>query len=260
MSRRVSVSVSRYATHVPFVIARGSKSEAVQVDVSITDGPYTGWGTCVPYRRYGETVDSVIDMITALGPDIANGLEPEALNIRMPPGAARNAIDCALWDLRARQTGQPVWSHAGIPEPVPSVTAVTISAGTPAAMAAVAADRSAFPLLKIKLAGDDQDVDRIQAIHAVRRDASLILDGNEALDRDTLERLTDSLETATLRLIEQPVPADNDRSLAGCSHGVTFYVPMKACTRTRILSTCAISMAGSTSSLTRPADLPPHCP
>jgi L-alanine-DL-glutamate epimerase-like enolase superfamily enzyme len=206
----ISVSIERWPIAGSFSIARGSKQEAVVVTATVRDGHGKGRGECVPYARYGETVEAVRDAI--LGADGAwDRLE---LQRRWPAGAARNALDCALWDYEARTTGRSVAEIAGLPAPGPRTTAYTISLGTAEEMAARAAvAATAMPLLKIKLGGEG-DADRMRAVRGACPGARLIADANEAWTAGMLAELMDVAAACGFELIEQPLPADSDGTLA----------------------------------------------
>lgn len=209
----LSLSVERFPIAGTFTIARGSKTEAVVVEVRLTSHGVTGRGECVPYARYGETVESVVAAIDALGPEIAAGLGREALQHRMPAGAARNALDCAFWDLEAKRSGLRAAELAGLPPPEPLVTAYTLSLDTPEAMAAAAAAAHDRPLLKLKL-GAPGDARRLAAIRDAAPEARLIVDANEGWAPADLPDLMDACFAAGVELIEQPLPAGNDLALA----------------------------------------------
>ncbi|HEY6830962.1 MAG TPA: dipeptide epimerase, partial [Pseudolabrys sp.] len=163
MPLTLSIAVERWPIAGSFTISRGAKTEAVVVVAELGDGKARGRGECVPYARYGETVETVTASIEAMRPQLAAGLTRIGLQSAMPPGAARNALDCAFWDLEAKRAGRPVYELAGLPAPRPLTTAFTISLGTPAAMAQAAAAAADRPLLKIKLGGDG-DSERIAAV------------------------------------------------------------------------------------------------
>src|SRR5438046_2034320 len=186
MPPTLTVTVSRWPLAARFTISRGVKTEAQVVVAEIRDGDCRGRGECVPYARYGETVDSVRAAIETLAAPIAAGLDRNALQAALPPGAARNAVDCALWDLAAKRAGKRAWEIAGLAPPRPVISAYTISLDSPEAMAA-AARRAKFPLLKLKLgAGDDPA--RLHAIREARPDARFIVDANEGWQRDEIGR------------------------------------------------------------------------
>jgi L-alanine-DL-glutamate epimerase-like enolase superfamily enzyme len=216
----LSVAVERFPIAGSFTISRGSRTEAVVVTATLTLDGATGRGECVPYARYGETVEGVVAAIEAVGPDIAAGrIGPADLASAMPAGAARNAVDCAFWDLAAKRSGIRAFRAAGLDALKPLVTAYTLSLGTPESMAEAARAAAHRPLLKVKLGGDG-DPERIRAVRAGAPDAMLIVDANEAW---TPENLADNLaaaEAAGVRLIEQPLPAGRDGALAGIARRV----------------------------------------
>src|SRR5437899_755197 len=177
-SPSLSVHIERWPIAGSFTISRGAKTEAAVIVAELADGRYRGRGECVPYARYGETIAGVADAIAAMGEQIARGLDRSGLQQAMPPGAARNALDCAFWDLAAKRAGRPVHALAGLPPPRPLVTAYTISFGTPDAMAAAAAQAAARPLLKVKLGGPG-DPERLAAVRRAAPGAELIVDANE---------------------------------------------------------------------------------
>ena len=137
-----------------FTISRGSRTEARVVTVTVSDGIHSGWGECVPYARYDETVDSVMQTISSLENDFANGLDRAGLQQRLKGGSARNALDCALWDLEAKRAGKRVWDLIGSTKPKPEITAYTLSLAEPDKMRAKAAENAFRPLLKVKLGGE----------------------------------------------------------------------------------------------------------
>ncbi|MBB4122884.1 N-acetyl-D-Glu racemase DgcA [Martelella radicis] len=196
-----------------FTISRGSRTEIRVVTVTLSDGEHSGRGESVPYARYGETVDGVIADILALEGEIAGGLDRIALQQRMKPGAARNALDCAFWDLEAKRAGKPVWQLAGLSKPGPLVTAYTISLGTPETMQAQAARNAHRPLLKVKL-GTDDDRGRIEAVRAGAPDATIIVDANEGWTVEAYQKLAPELVRLGVALVEQPLPAGDDAALA----------------------------------------------
>ncbi|MBA4790161.1 MAG: dipeptide epimerase [Rhizobiales bacterium] len=208
----LDVRIERFPISGTFTISRGSKTEAVVVVAELRDGDLVGRGECVPYARYGETPEEVRADIAALAPDIAAGLDHVALQARLPPGAARNALDCALWDLEAKRSGVPVHQRIGIAEPRPLVTAFTLSLDTPEAMAA-AARAAGRSLLKLKLGGGEEDEARLAAIRAAVPAARLIVDANEGWTPDTLAARLAACAAAGVELVEQPLPATNDERL-----------------------------------------------
>lgn len=196
-----------------FVISRGARTEARVVVVELTEGAAVGRGECVPYARYGETVEGVMAEITELLPALEQGLSRQALQQRLPAGAARNAIDCALWDLACKQTGQRIWQRAGLPAPAPQVCAYTLSVDTPEAMEAVARQHAWRPLLKLKLAGAG-DLARVAAVRRGAPEARLIVDANEGWDEALYRELVPELAALGVEMIEQPLPAGQEALLA----------------------------------------------
>jgi len=202
-----------------FTISRGAKTEAVVVVAELSDGTHRGRGECVPYARYGETVDSVIAAIEAMRPQIAGGLDRAGLQQAMAAGAARNALDCALWDLDAKRAGRPAYELAGIAAPQPLVTAYTISLATPEAMAAAAGKAADRALLKVKLGGAG-DPERIAAVRRAAPNAELIVDANEAWTQADLTANLAACAAAGVTLIEQPLPDRQDDVLSAFRHSV----------------------------------------
>ena len=194
-----------------FTISRGAKTSAETILVTIRQDGAVGRGECVPYPRYGETQPGVRAAIEEMRSQIEDGLSRDALQDAMPAGAARCAVDCALWDLEAKLTGTPVWKLAGLPEPGPVETAVTVSLDTAEAMGE-AAKSTPSKLLKLKLGGPE-DLDRIEAVHAARPDARLIVDGNEGLLADQFPGIMKRAAELGVVLVEQPFPAGKDEAL-----------------------------------------------
>jgi L-Ala-D/L-Glu epimerase len=209
----LSVRDERWPIAGAFTISRGAKTEAAVVVAELSDGRHRGRGECVPYARYGETVKGVCDAITAIGDAIADGLDRAALQQAMPPGAARNALDCAFWDLAAKRSSTPVHTLAGLPEPRRLTTAYTISLAAPAAMAAAAAQTAGRALLKIKLGGPD-DPACIAAVRRAAPRAELIVDANEGWTEASLAQNLAACADAGVTLVEQPLPAGSDALLA----------------------------------------------
>jgi len=210
---RLAGSVERFPIFGNFVISRGAKAEAAVVVATIEDRAWRGHGEGVPYARYGETVDSVLAQIGSVRSAIEAGADRVLLQTLLPPGAARNALDCALWDLAAKRSGVPAHVLAGVAAAVPVATAFTISVGTPDEMA------RARPLLKIKLAGEG-DAARLVAVRAAAPEATLIVDANEAWAEAGLERSLEACAKAGVALVEQPLPASQDSALAKIEHVV----------------------------------------
>ncbi|MGO9487230.1 MAG: N-acetyl-D-Glu racemase DgcA [Rhodomicrobium sp.] len=211
--RRVKVSIESFPIAGTFTISRGSRTEAHVAVAAIEDRTFAGRGECVPYARYGEAVDGVAAQIEALGDAISLGASRQDLLTFLPPGAARNALDCALWDLEAKLAGERVWTLAGLPEPRGVVTAYTLSLDTPEAMEAAARKAADRPLLKIKL-GAPGDPERIAAVRRGAPRSRLIADANEGRDESNLEVNFAACQAAGVELIEQPLPAGKDGILA----------------------------------------------
>lgn len=217
--RRLDLRREDWPLAKPFTISHGSRTVAETVLVEIHSGALRGRGECVTYARYGESVESVLAAIGAMAEAVGEGIDREALRDRMPPGAARNALDCALWDLEAKESGSSIWGLAGIAAPRPVVTAYTISLDTAERMAAEAGENAARPLLKIKLTGEG-DLDRVRAVRAAAPSAKLIVDANEGWTVEHLRRYGAALAELGVALIEQPLPAGQDAALAELPHPV----------------------------------------
>ena len=197
-----------------FTISRGTKREAQVLVAQISEGAHTGRGECVPYGRYNETVASVRAQMEALASAIEAGMNRAELQQACPAGAARNALDCALWDLEARQSHIPVWRLAGLAQPRACVTAYTLSLDAPETMAQAAANARQFPLLKLKL-GARAILESVTAVHRASPWAKLIIDANEAWDLALLQEVSPHLKALNAVLIEQPLPAGADDALVG---------------------------------------------
>lgn len=207
---KVTVTRDVFRLAQVFTISRGSRSEAQVLCVRIEDGGFVGRGECVPYARYGETLESVTAEIAGL----PERFDRAALQELLPAGAARNAVDCALWDLEAKTTGKRVWELAGLPAPGPEITAYTLSLDTPEKMRAQAAENAHRPLLKIKL-GTPDDMARLEAVRAGAADARIIVDANEGWTAQTYADLAPHLLRLGVELVEQPLPAGEDDALIG---------------------------------------------
>jgi len=219
MTLTLALAAERWPIAGSFAISRGAKTEAAVVVAELGDGKARGRGECVPYGRYGESLDSVLAQLRAMAPRLSAGLDRKALQKAMPPGAARNAIDCAFWDLEAKQAGRPAHEMAGLPAPHPLTTAYTISLAEPAAMAQAAARAASRALLKIKL-GAPGDPERIAAVRAAAPLAALIVDANEGWDARNLGANMAACAQAGVRLIEQPLPDQRDDALASLERTV----------------------------------------
>ncbi|QGX96876.1 dipeptide epimerase [Roseovarius faecimaris] len=198
-----------------FTISRGSRTEAKVLTVRIVQDGVTGCGECVPYARYDETLESVEAEIAGL-PDTVSR---QALYDLLPAGAARNAVDCALWDLEAKIAGKRAWELAGLTAPGPEITAYTLSLDTPEKMQAQAAQNAFRPLLKIKL-GTPDDMPRLEAVRAGAPDATIIVDANEGWSAEVYADLAPHLVRLGVALVEQPLPAADDDALIGMERPV----------------------------------------
>jgi L-alanine-DL-glutamate epimerase-like enolase superfamily enzyme len=211
-SPSLSVRVEHWPIAGSFAISRGAKTEAVVVVAELSDGRHRGRGECVPYARYGESVGSVLGAIKRMAHAVAGGLGREDLQTAMPPGAARNALDCAFWDLAAKRAGRPVHELLGQAVPKPLTTAYTISLATADAMAQAATKVAGRALLKIKLGGTN-DRACIAAVRYAAPRSELIVDANEGWNPRTLAANLEACAQAGVTLIEQPLPADRDDAL-----------------------------------------------
>ncbi|WP_321528502.1 N-acetyl-D-Glu racemase DgcA [Sedimenticola selenatireducens] len=211
----VSLDVKRETWPIrgSFRISRGSKIRAEVVTVELRSGEHRGRGECVPYARYGESCDSVMEQIGGLQGDLTNGLGRVELQKVLPPGAARNALDCAFWDLEAKQAGRRAWILAGIAEMAPQVTAYTLSLDSPEKMQQAALANARRPLLKLKLSGEG-DLERVAAVRSGAPDARLIVDANEGWTADLYQAFVPELQRLGVEMIEQPLPAGADGVLA----------------------------------------------
>ena len=206
---QIEVSQETFQLARVFTISRGSRTAAEVLTVTVTDGAYKGMGECVPYARYGESLDSVCDQIMGLsGP-----LDRAALALALEPGAARNGVDCALWDLEAKRSGRRAWEIAGLGAPGPETTAYTLSLDTPDRMEAAARKNAHRPLLKVKL-GTADDIPRIEAVRRGAPEAAIIVDANEGWNEDVYSDLAPHLVRLGVKLVEQPLPASDDDALA----------------------------------------------
>lgn len=202
-----------------FTISRGSKTAADVVLVELSDGVHTGRGEAVPYTRYGETMEGVVADIESLRGRLDQGLDRLGLQDVLKAGAARNAVDCAFWDLEAKQAGHPYWQLAGVPEPGPVTTVYTLSLDTVENMAKAAAANAGLPVLKLKLAGPD-DMARVAAVHEQAPRARIVVDANEGWTADDYAQLAPQLAALGVEMIEQPLPAGDDEALAGIDRPV----------------------------------------
>ncbi|WP_299637633.1 N-acetyl-D-Glu racemase DgcA [uncultured Ruegeria sp.] len=212
---RIEVSRDVFRLAQVFTISRGSRTEAKVLTVRVSDGTHQGWGECVPYARYDETLESVEAEISGLPAEFTR----QSLMDLLPAGAARNAVDCALWDLESKRAGKRAWDLAGLPVPGPEITAYTLSLDTPEAMQAQAAENAHRPLLKIKL-GTPDDMPRLEAVRAGAPNAKIIVDANEGWSAAVYADLAPHLVRLGVALVEQPLPAGDDDALIGMDRPV----------------------------------------
>ena len=212
--RSLEVDIERFPIAGTFTISRGSRTEAVVVTAAIREGAHTGRGECVPYARYGETVEGVAETIRGMADRIAAGLDRQALRQMLPGGAARNALDCALVDLESKLAGKPAHLLLGCSPPGRHVTCYTLSLGTPESMEEAARAANGRALLKVKLGGEG-DVARIAAVRRGAPKSRLVVDANEAWRAETLRANLEASAAAGVELIEQPLPAGQDEALSG---------------------------------------------
>lgn len=219
MNRTLLAAAESFPIAGAFTISRGAKTTAEVVTCTIGASGALGRGECVPYARYGESVPGVLAAIEDMRGAIEDGVGREELARLMPAGAARNALDCALWDLEAKLSGVPTWQVLDTTAPQKLVTAYTLSLGEPDTMQRQAAEHAWRPLLKVKV-GTADDEARIRAVRAGAPDSAIILDANEGWTPDNLAHHFAVCEEARIALVEQPLPADNDSALRGMARSV----------------------------------------
>jgi len=206
------VSAESWPIRGSFTISRGAKTKVDVVLVELVDGDFKGYGECVPYARYGESCNSVTEQVESLRQDIEQGMDRIQLQHALPPGAARNALDCAFWDLQAKVSQQRVWELLGLPSMQPMTTAYTLSLDSPENMYKAALKNADRPLLKLKLAGEG-DIERVRGVRKGAPKARLIVDANEGWDVGIYRRLVPELLQLGVEMIEQPLPAAGDQAL-----------------------------------------------
>jgi L-Ala-D/L-Glu epimerase len=221
MKRKLTVAHESWPIAGSFTISRGSKTAADVVVVTLEDDGVIGRGECVPYPRYEETVPQVIEALEGEREFIESGMPQDQISRYIGPKAAQNALDCAMWDLKAKRSGKPVWQLAGLDEPKPVITAYTLSLDTPETMAKAAAAAADRPLLKLKL-GREGDQERLEAIRAAAPKARLIVDANEGWNEAILPRMLDVCARVGIELVEQPLPAAADEALRSVDRKVVI--------------------------------------
>ncbi|WP_160063382.1 N-acetyl-D-Glu racemase DgcA [Psychromonas sp. L1A2] len=204
-----------------FTISRGSRTHANVVVVELQQGEHTGRGECVPYARYDESIESVIAELAALEDKIVAGLTRQEMQSLLPAGAARNALDCAYWDLACKQSGQRIWQQLEVAQPESVITAFTLSLDTPERMKAAAIKNAHRPLLKLKLAGEG-DVERVAAVREGSPNARIIVDANEGWNEAQYLEMVPELVKLNVEMIEQPFPASDDAALAHLPRPITL--------------------------------------
>ena len=234
---KLHAKIERWPVAGAFTISRGAKTHVDVVVAEIVDGDHAGRGEATAIYYHGESAESVLADVLAQTDAVANGLTRAELQARLPRGAARNALDCALWDLEAKRTDTPVWKLAGLPEPKPLVTAFTISLGDPDRMEADAHASARLPLLKLKLAGEGDEA-RVAAVRRGAPDTRLIVDANEAWTGREVAAEAAILARYGVELIEQPVRAGQDDLLDGVSSPIPFAAD-ESCQDRADLARCA---------------------
>ena len=198
-----------------FRISRGTRRVSDVLMIEVNDGNYVGRGECFPYARYGEDIDSVQKQLNSVRSEIEHGLDRQALLNVLAPGAARNAVDCALWDLEAKRAGVRVWDLANLPAPEPVTTVYTLGVDEPAIMGERARENSDRPRLKLKMTGDGADLERVRNIHKNAPNARLVVDANEGWTIEQYLEYAPQFKELGVEMIEQPLPSTDDEQLSG---------------------------------------------
>ena len=210
---KVTVGTEDWPLARTFIIARGPQTVATVVVVSLVDGEARGHGECEPQEHYGESIESVLTQIENIRPILEKGISREELLEALPPGAARNAVDCALWDLEAKRQSTSAWTLAGLSKPEYITTDFTISLDTPAAMRSQALDYRGWPVMKVKLGGEAEDLERMAAVREALPLTRFTIDANESWSYDHLVAMAPAFSEFGVVLIEQPLPAGKDEQL-----------------------------------------------
>ena len=203
-----------------FRISRGTRKVSDVLMVEVNDGNYVGRGECFPYARYGEDIDSVQKQLNSVRSEIEHGLDRQALLNVLAPGAARNAVDCALWDLEAKRAGVRVWDLADLPAPEPVTTVYTLGVDEPAIMGERARENSDRPRLKLKMTGDGADLERVRNIHKNAPNARLVVDANEGWSIEQYLEYAPQFKELGVEMIEQPLPSTDDEQLRGVDRSI----------------------------------------
>ncbi len=209
---KISAHQESWALKSAFSISRGSKTQVDVVVVKIESGSAVGMGESIPYPRYNQTVEQTLNAVQVIAEKHADHLSRDFLRHNYPPDAARNALDCALWDFEAKKNNTSVWQLAGLAPPVPVVGAYSLSLDPPEQLAKSAQAARNFPLLKVKL-GKNQVIESIRAVRMACPEARIIVDANEAWDIDTFVEYIPQFVELGVEMIEQPLPADEDEAL-----------------------------------------------
>lgn len=220
MSRKITISSTPWPIRGSFTISRGSKTEAVVLNVYIEEDGIKAQGECVPYPRYGESVESVTAQINEILPALEAGMTRTELQAAMPAGAGRFAVDAALWDLEAKKTSKRAWEIAGIPM-APATTVYTLSLSDPETMEQDARDNQDKPLLKLKLGGEG-DLARVAAVRKGHPTARIVVDANEAWTKEVYNAIVPELVKLGVEMIEQPFPAGDDDLLKELDRPITI--------------------------------------
>lgn len=228
---RMTIRQEAWPTARPFIIARGAQTAAEVVVVELVDGDFRGRGECEPQDHYGESMASVLAQIESIRTSVEDGIDRETLLQTLAPGAARNAVDCALWDLEAKRNSASVWDLAGVPRPEYIVTDFTISLDTPETMHEEALGYAGWPVLKLKLGGDGKDIERVQAVREAAPGARFTIDANESWTPQQIVEMAPTLEALGVVLIEQPLPAGQDAALVHISSPVPLCADESCHTR-----------------------------
>ncbi|WED24513.1 dipeptide epimerase [Vibrio sp. JC009] len=230
----VNIYQANWPIRGSFTISRGSKTQVDAVIVELSENGVTGRGECVPYARYNESVESVIAQLEDVAPAVKEGADSKAIQQLLPSGAARNALDCAFWDLKCKSEKVSVWQSLSV-TPEPLVTAYTLSLDSPENMEKAASENCHRPLLKLKLGGPE-DLERVQAVRRGAPDADIILDANEAWTAEIYNKLIPELVNLGVSMIEQPFPADSDQVLDGLSRPIPICADESCHDRTSLPS------------------------
>ena len=219
-----------------FRISRGTRKVSDVLMVEVNDGNYVGRGECFPYARYGEDIDSVQKQLNSVRSEIEHGLDRQALLNVLAPGAARNAVDCALWDLEAKRAGVRVWDLADLPAPEPVTTVYTLGVDEPAIMGERARENSDRPRLKLKMTGDGADLERVRNIHKNAPNARLVVDANEGWSIEQYLEYAPQFKELGVEMIEQPLPSTDDEQLSGVDRPIPVCADESCHDRTTLKS------------------------